>query len=405
MCGLFGGYSSFLSKKEVELIENLGVVSQFRGSHSAGVVVSSKKYGTKSRVIRTRKCLGTTSHLFADNSYKEIIDGCDVQFVLGHARFATSGSITTANAHPFKCDVIYGVHNGTIDNFKVPKGEEESNSDSRILFNKINELGVDRALSEVGNGAYAIAYYNLNDDTINFARNDKRSLYYTDVAGSMYWASEQNFLRFVLERNNNYYNGNNIRPFLPGRLYSLKVGRHPSAMTSRELITNFDKKEEKEVVVVTEGQHTIFLKDQRTKESGDLSTRGVDLSSNPASKNANVVPFKPITLKNGSVVTKQDKNKLKNGTLFYRGYNRKLMPLSEVTNFLSKGCVFTGMRATVRDKVYWISPTEYMLKSFFDINRSMCDLFSKNGDGTYDMFESELFTRKQDGEKEGVVCH
>lgn len=398
MCGLFGGYSSFLSITERENVKALGVLSQFRGEHSAGVVVSSKKFNEKNRMIRIRKCLGSTSHLFADKEFKSITDGHDVQFIIGHARFATSGSVTTANAHPFKCDNIYGVHNGTINNFVVPKEQQEFNSDSRILFNKIREVGVDNALKQAGDGAYAIVYYDLATDTINFARNDKRTLYYVETGGTLYWASEKRFLNFVFEKSS-INSSISIRPFLPNRLYTLKVGRNPSSMTSREIVTQEEKEVPAVIKVTAEATFSEKGKGEKVpfkEDNGNLSSRGVDISA------SNVIHIKPIAsktiqLKGNAVITREDKKRMKNNLLFYRGYNNKLLTLSEVTNNLSKGCVFTGMRATVRDKVYWISPTEYMLKSFYDTNSSLELMFSDDKP----IFEGELFTRKP---KE-VSCH
>lgn len=413
MCGLFGGYSSFLSKQEVERVEELGVLSQFRGRHSAGTIVSSKPYINKAkRVIRIRKCVGTTSHLFSDKSYRETVDNSEVQFIVGHARFATVGDITTANAHPFKCDHIYGVHNGTIHSFVVPKGQESENSDSRILFNKIKEVGVDRALEEAKDGAYAIVYYDLSNDTLNFARNDKRTLYYVEVMGTMYWASESRFLSFVFDRTSNYGSTVQVRPFLPGRLYSLKIGRHPSAMTTREL--EVSNKEEKEVVV--ENTTRTFLPativksittTQENTDDGNVSSRGVDLSNSTSTTAIdNVVRFQPIKLKGGAVISKEDKKRMKNNVIFYRGYNNKIISLNDVTNLLSKGCVFTGVKSTIRDTVYWISPTEYVNKSFFETSSTELLLRTNENSGNPVVFPSLVFNRNQiSTEKESVTCH
>lgn len=390
MCGLFGGYSNYLSQYERESIEVLGVLAQLRGVDSAGIVTCCRKHGAKVETIKVRKCLGTTSHLFHSKEYEEATNGVQSTFIIGHARQATVGAVTSANAHPFQIGSLYGVHNGTIHKYVVPEKERDHNSDSRILFENINADGVDKTIADLrGDGAYAVVFFDRIANTLNFFRNDKRTLFYMFGSGksTIYWSSERIMLDFMKQRSNNTSSFSEIYPFLEDRLYTIRHGYSPSTMTSRKIGVVEAEIITPPVKDVTR-HHVPFIRSDAEipfiPDNPNVSTRGVNLSPDKSG----------LTL----VMTKNDKRDIKNGVLIYRGYNNQPLTLSEVTNKLSRGCVFTQHKASIFEKVYWFNNDEYMMKSIADRDPDIKNLFFAP---TCSLYESSLERKNGDT----VTCH
>lgn len=203
ICGIFGGYSTYLTVPEIEVIKDLSVVSQLRGMDSAGFVSigSFKKKQQKNLGVFTIKDAITTSELILDPDFKTLTDNFEqVRCLFGHCRAATIGKVNEENSHPFLHEHIVGVHNGTLVGKIADVAKLQERTDSDLLYELIATEGLQAALDKAGTlSAYALVWYDMKEETINFLRNDKRPLWFmqTKGGGTTYWASERIFLEMI----------------------------------------------------------------------------------------------------------------------------------------------------------------------------------------------------------------
>lgn len=133
------------------------------------------------------------------SDFSDIISGTQ-RAMLGHCRSSTRGSTSRKNAHPFLVDNIIGTHNGTLT-YQTEKelGDySRFETDSEKVFAAINDQGIQEVsklfnnYSKTMNDAYALVWYDLKDNTINFLRNKERPLHYAfDKNNEMlFWSSE-----------------------------------------------------------------------------------------------------------------------------------------------------------------------------------------------------------------------
>lgn len=171
------------------------ILSTLRGEDSAGVVVVPAK-GQEPTIVKT---VGTSFDLFQMKAYTDI-QVATKRALIGHTRKATVGGIRKATAHPFQAGSIFGVHNGTLRNWRQLPVDEEA-TDSITLYNCIEQEGL-RETIEQTDGAYALVFYDNDDDTLNFLRNNERSLHYAFSKDfkKIYWASEPWMLHVALNR-------------------------------------------------------------------------------------------------------------------------------------------------------------------------------------------------------------
>lgn len=199
MCGLVG-VSGSIFKKELETFHDALLISTVRGPHSTGVGII--KRGGKEYYVD--KKVGGPLELFDSKLYNKHIEIQDKSVLLGHNRWATVGSVNKANAHPFECEGLIGTHNGTLSFMSrqaIDKGNEYG-TDSEALFNSIDKHGVEHTMGLV-EGAWALVWYDFEEDSLNFLRNKERTLYYTFSKDRkvMFWGSEHILLLAALHRN------------------------------------------------------------------------------------------------------------------------------------------------------------------------------------------------------------
>lgn len=214
MCGLFGISSHSLTDKERRVFIELMVGSVLRGNHSTGVGYYRKTYNDKSVHYLKHSVNAVTFSKLKD--FKEIIRDTNVVSLMGHTRAATDKQVNNKNAHPWfkrgNHGVICGMHNGTVKKMSSPR-----KIDSENIISYLAKNGVEKTIKELNNdGSYALSWYNSTDKTLNFIRNDTRSLHFTTLANrqTLVWASEAGLLEYILERNAcDYSDIKALRPF------------------------------------------------------------------------------------------------------------------------------------------------------------------------------------------------
>lgn len=234
MCGLFGGFSTSLSKPEREMVANLGVMNFFRGKDSAGhfdyMVNPPHKEGKCQFNRSTESVLDYVQEEWPDNETRRWGKGSGLKLIAGHARAATKGNITKENAHPFSHGSIVGMHNGTIHG--TFENSSKFETDSEALIHNIATRGVEDAIQEMytssTSSAYALVWVDCKSETLNFLRNGMRSLSYATSEkdkSTLFWNSEMTPLAYLLNREDPQKW--KLFPFEVDKHYQWKIGGGP----------------------------------------------------------------------------------------------------------------------------------------------------------------------------------
>lgn len=186
MCGLVGMAGDIDFQKR-QVFRDLLDVCQVRGRDSTGVIRVDKdlNYGFA-------KEIGPPSYLAETKRFDRLMTG-DCTVLIGHTRSKTSGEVSRENAHPFDYpeEGIIGVHNGTLRNYTHLEGHTHKKVDSDVLYGHLAKNGPQETFGNLF-GAWACVWWDNNEKTLNFIRNDERPLYFTwskDMK-AMFWASE-----------------------------------------------------------------------------------------------------------------------------------------------------------------------------------------------------------------------
>ena len=196
MCGLVG-VAGYIDGAYNKVFKQLLIIDSIRGEHSTGILAVHTNGATN-----VHKQVGSPFELFDSKALDETMKyTCNL--LMGHNRYATTGDVVKKNAHPFECGGLIGAHNGTLRNKYLLKDSADYTVDSENLYHHMDEHGVADTLKIV-NGAFALSWYDIDEETINFIRNDERPLHGTfslDMK-TLIWASEPWMLTSILEKNN-----------------------------------------------------------------------------------------------------------------------------------------------------------------------------------------------------------
>lgn len=194
MCGLVG-VAGNLIKKEEDVFRYMLILDTIRGEDSTGIATVSP-----AKDILIAKGPGDPFLLFDTHAYRQAFQRKNV-VLMGHNRSATIGKVNRLNAHPFEFDGLVGAHNGTLTNkYKLENGNN-FDTDSAALFWNIRKYGPQKVISQT-EGAWALTWYNSDDHTLHFLRNEERPLYFvfTENMQQLFWASEQWMLDIATNR-------------------------------------------------------------------------------------------------------------------------------------------------------------------------------------------------------------
>lgn len=173
MCGIFGAIGKSINPG---IIRALALANRERGTDSLGFFSNTGKF--IKRADDPLACLGDDD--FADFIDKSCRKGW---FIAGHTRYATHGTVTDRNAHPFRFGRIIGIHNGVVS---YPRGRKYR-VDSEYLFDSLNQANGDyqTALSDIS-GYWGLAWFDGSDfylqahgNEVAVGRDDKGTWYFS----------------------------------------------------------------------------------------------------------------------------------------------------------------------------------------------------------------------------------
>lgn len=136
---------------------------------------------------------------------KKSFDKCFIganRAIIGHNRYATTGGVSKASAHPFEFPTLVGVHNGTLNSKYKYDDTNLYTVDSQAFYHQVDKTGIRDAVGKT-TGAYCFVWWDKEEETINFLRNKERPLWmvYTVDGKTLFWASELWMLEGILGRN------------------------------------------------------------------------------------------------------------------------------------------------------------------------------------------------------------
>jgi hypothetical protein len=342
MCGLFGAMTyGELVGLEIDNLKTLGMISSLRGRDSTGLLFGNggKFTGIKQGIMKD--VLPAPEMLWSYEVDKSIKD-FKPYLIAGHCRDATIGEVNQANAHPFRHKHIRGMHNGTVTALAPPKELAHEYTDSRVIIEGIADKGLEATLDLCKDGAYALVWTDSNNGTLNFIRNNKRTLFYVKSKGNcLYWASERAMLRFMIDRC--YGQFDDIVFCEDDVLYTFKLGVSPVDPVKTSM---------KKPVVVTPSKYD-DLEEVYDPILGRTTYRKKTTKFKPI--NDNVVKFVKDNV--GEIFKDiEDKDAPKT----YAGYRGEEYTMREAHRMLGNGCSGCGAVCDEFDKAHWFNHDQYL---------------------------------------------
>lgn len=359
MCGLFGAHARHLSDAERDVCMELGVLASLRGRDSTGLaIVGTHKNKPAFRI--KKHPINATSFLY-HNEVQKFVNENKPYAMAGHCRWATVGAINKANAHPFMEGRYIGMHNGTISAYSPPKEKMDEESDSMLLYRFMAESNPEEAIYKGRDGAMALVWFDIGNRTLNFFRNDKRTLYWSlTTANTFYWASEAGALGYMHVRSP--FNFGDPTMFAVNKIHTYKLGEVVPAE-----ITDLSPKLTKVVYPVSSHGPGHFRRqawaDWEGSDLWDEAWHAYDNGTTKVESDSSSEGTKPIGgTKNSSVPLLPAPPLKPDPAKPYSGYGGIRHSTKAAQSLLNNGCSCCGQVFEPKDEVLWFSNTEYICR-------------------------------------------
>jgi predicted glutamine amidotransferase len=216
MCGLVSiilkDNTKVLNKDMTEAFKQLLYADALRGWDSTGIC-AVKAHGEAT--VHKDSC-AAGPFLYKTNENTWIYQN---RALIGHNRWATRGSVTEENAHPFEEGHIILAHNGTLRSHHALKNVAV---DSHAITHSIAEKGAIKTLERL-DGAFALIWYDKKTQEINVTRNKERPLFIVESEDLFFIVSEAGLARWIMSRNNMTHL--KTSQCVPGTLYTFKESK------------------------------------------------------------------------------------------------------------------------------------------------------------------------------------
>lgn len=221
MCGINGLISRHTNgfwKRDADLFSSMLRMGSIRGMDSTGVF----GVGPNGKVDLVKG--DADGYVFTRSGpYSKFEERINRKYriAIGHNRAATKGKVSPHNAHPFREGNIVLVHNGTIYNSEDLN--KESEVDSHAIAHALNGHDAVAALGKI-NGAFALVWYNMEDQTLNLARNNARPLWLMETEDFWVVCSEPGLPAWLINRQPAPLKIKEIDAVEPNVILSFKLG-------------------------------------------------------------------------------------------------------------------------------------------------------------------------------------
>lgn len=206
MCGLIGAFTKLSNGfhwKVGDLLEELLFMDTLRGGDSTGICLVENT----GEVSVVKKAVWAPE-FFHDKEAKHLFGSVahSGKVFMGHNRKATTGKVSSENAHPFVAGgELVLMHNGSLPGHQhLGTYAVDSEAIANYLHAGWNNCTTPEEKSKyLGfmGGAWALVWYDLRTEKLSIIRNAQRPLFIAQVDSTWYFASDQNMLRCALERN------------------------------------------------------------------------------------------------------------------------------------------------------------------------------------------------------------
>ena len=189
MCGLYGYTTTKPDSINPKLLGSLAIAMESRGDHATGIA-----YCHKDKCEIYKKAIEASKFINHKQYIKIIRSNPDL--VIGHTRFATTGSRVDENAHPFKKGSIVGAHNGIISNYL--EIDDHAIVDSEAIFSVLDRKNNSfKALKKI-KGSFALTWIDQNNPNKLHMVAHENPLVLAITNDCIFWMSELHPLKAII---------------------------------------------------------------------------------------------------------------------------------------------------------------------------------------------------------------